>query len=453
MAPRTMLRPALLLLCVLPLCGPAAGSPQAEPVEAGAVSAADTAFNTLKDSLTRLRDLLQAKGGIAPEDHGVIRGIRDRAAGFSRRWVDDPRGVALELQLSIWLQDHDRVNELFARLAELSPDRSQVADAWLEYFRRNNIAGRVDEIYGRLLSERPGDRELAFAWASYHKGLNHYARAMEILQDEALDLATLPKAAVALSGCLFAEHRFQEAVDVLQSIPVELLKADPDLARTVGLLLPGREEYLDLWDQEQEIRYLEASAGDLPRVELLTARGRIEVELFENEAPNTVANFISLAKDGFYDGTKFHRVITNFMAQGGDPNTKPGATGVAGRGSPGYRIQDEHDREGARNHFTGSLAMAKRRPPHTAGCQFYLTHEPTPHLNGKHTVFGRVTEGLDVVRSLELDDVIEKVTVLRDRGHDYEPQTLPVVAATDLQPAQVGPSLPQPPATKPAVPQ
>ena len=448
-----MLRATLLLLCVGPLCGPIAGSPQAKPVEAGEVTEADTAFDTLQDSLTRLRGLLQAKGGIAPEDHGVIRGVRDRAAAFSRRWVDDPRGVALELQLSIWLQDHDRVDELFARFAELSPEKSQVADAWLEYFRRNNIAGRVDEIYGRLLAERPGDRELAFAWASYHKGLNHYARAMEILQDEALDLATLPKAAVALSGCLFAEHRFQEAVDQLQSIPAELLAADPDLAGTVALLLPAREEYLDLWDQEQEIRYLEASASDLPRVELLTARGRIEVELFENEAPNTVANFISLAKAGFYDGTKFHRVMSNFMAQGGDPNTKPGATGVPGQGLPGYRIQDEHDREGARNHFTGSLAMAKKRSPHTAGCQFYLTHEPAPHLNGKHTVFGRVTAGLDVVRSLELDDVIEKVTVLRDRGHDYEPQTLPVVAATAFQPAQVAPRLPQPPTTQPAVPQ
>ncbi len=447
-----MLRPTLFLLCVLPLCGPAVGSPQAEPVEAPEVSEADTAFNTLKDSFARLRGLLQAKGGIAPEDHGVIGGVRDRAAAFSRRWVDDPRGVALELQLSIWLQDHDRVDELFASLAELSPDRSEVADAWLEYFRRNNIAGRVDEIYGRLLSERPEDRELAFAWASYHKGLNHYARAMEILQDEALDLATLPKAAVVLSGCLFAEHRFQEAVDVLQSIPAELLEAEPDLAETVASLLPGREECLALWDQEQEIRYLEASADDLPRVELLTARGRIEVELFENEAPNTVANFISLAKDGFYDGTKFHRVISNFMAQGGDPNTKPGATGVAGRGLPGYRIQDEHDREGARNHFSGSLAMAKRPPPHTAGCQFYITHEPTPTLNGKHTVFGRVTEGLDVVRSLELDDVIEKVTVLRDRGHDYELQKLPVVATIDPQPGLVGPRLPQPSATQPAVP-
>jgi cyclophilin family peptidyl-prolyl cis-trans isomerase len=115
------------------------------------------------------------------------------------------------------------------------------------------------------------------------------------------------------------------------------------------------------------------------------------------------------------------------MAQGGDPNTKPGATGAPGSGNPGYRIMDEHDLEGARKHFTGSLAMAKKPEPHTAGCQFYLTHTAAAHLNGKHTVFGRAVEGLDVIRRLEVGDLIERVTVLSKRDHDYELQTLPLL--------------------------
>ena len=149
------------------------------------------------------------------------------------------------------------------------------------------------------------------------------------------------------------------------------------------------------------------------------------VELFENEAPNTVANFISLAESGFYDGSKFHRVLPNFMSQGGDPNTKPGGTGPAGAGGPGYCIPDEHTLGGARNHFTGSLAMAKTGVPNSGGCQFYITHTAPAHLNGEHTVFGRTVEGLDVARSLEEGDVMETVNVLRKRDHAYEPETLP----------------------------
>ncbi|MCH8823785.1 MAG: peptidylprolyl isomerase [Planctomycetes bacterium] len=162
----------------------------------------------------------------------------------------------------------------------------------------------------------------------------------------------------------------------------------------------------------------------MPRVELITDKGRIVVELFENEARYTVANFITLVEAGFYDLSKFHRVIPDFMAQGGDPNTKPGGTGEPGKGSPGYRIADEHNLSNSRNHFAGSLSMAKSPAPDTAGCQFFLTHRPTIDLNGKHTVFGRILEGLDVARSLEVDDVLQSAKVLRKRDHEYLFKTL-----------------------------
>ena len=169
---------------------------------------------------------------------------------------------------------------------------------------------------------------------------------------------------------------------------------------------------------------------------------------YENEAPNTVANFISLSESDFYGGTNFHRVIPNFMAQGGDPNSKDGAEGTPGTGDPGYRIADEHDREGARSHFTGTLAMANNNFPHTGGCQFYFTHEPTPHLNGKHTVFGRVIDGLDVVRVIEPNDAIVSVTVLRKRDHEYKPDTLPL-SQRPRQPFAFDPT--KPPTTLPQV--
>ncbi|HVL81671.1 MAG TPA: peptidylprolyl isomerase [Actinomycetota bacterium] len=143
---------------------------------------------------------------------------------------------------------------------------------------------------------------------------------------------------------------------------------------------------------------------------LHTSKGDITVELYAGDAPMTVENFVNLAREGFYDGTTFHRVIPGFMAQGGDP------TGT-GRGGPGYTFRDEFSSR--RHDAAGVLSMANAGP-NTNGSQFFITFGPTPHLDGKHTVFGKVVEGMDVVDSLserdpsratEPGDRIEKVTV------------------------------------------
>src|SRR5690606_7200005 len=122
--------------------------------------------------------------------------------------------------------------------------------------------------------------------------------------------------------------------------------------------------------------------------------------------------FVSLVEKGFYDGLTFHRVITNFVAQGGCPNTREGAVGQPGTGGPGYNIKCEAYEPDARRHFTGALSMAHAGKD-TGGSQFFITHLPRPGLDEKHTVFGRVVEGLDIARSLEVDDPITKVEVLR----------------------------------------
>jgi len=133
-----------------------------------------------------------------------------------------------------------------------------------------------------------------------------------------------------------------------------------------------------------------------------TSRGTIVCELFPKEAPNTVNNFVFLANDGFYDGTVFHRVIEDFMVQGGDP------TGT-GRGGPGYKFNDEL-KPGFKEHQRGSLSMANAGP-NTNGSQFFITHVATNWLDGKHTVFGQVTQGLEIVDAIKQGDVLKKLTI------------------------------------------
>ena len=133
-----------------------------------------------------------------------------------------------------------------------------------------------------------------------------------------------------------------------------------------------------------------------------TARGNIVIELYPQNAPKTVNNFVFLAKEGFYDGVLFHRVIMDFMVQGGDP------TGT-GRGGPGYKFEDE-TKGNPLKHGTGFLSMANAGP-NTNGSQFFITHSPQPHLDGKHTVFGKVVEGQNVVDAIKQGDSMTKVTI------------------------------------------
>ncbi|MCP4000830.1 MAG: peptidylprolyl isomerase [Gammaproteobacteria bacterium] len=137
-------------------------------------------------------------------------------------------------------------------------------------------------------------------------------------------------------------------------------------------------------------------------ISIETEKGILEIELFTKDAPVTVNNFVFLAREGFYDGVSFHRVIPNFMIQGGDP------TGT-GAGGPGYRFADEFDGNPNR-HETGSLSMANAGPA-TNGSQFFICHGPQPHLDGKHTVFGKITSDQSAVDSITQGDKMIKVTI------------------------------------------
>jgi len=142
-------------------------------------------------------------------------------------------------------------------------------------------------------------------------------------------------------------------------------------------------------------------------VTIETDKGNIELDLYSQHAPKTVNNFVFLARDGFYDGLSFHRVINNFMIQGGDP------TGT-GRGGPGYRFEDEFSGNPVK-HESGTLSMANAGP-NTNGCQFFITHAPQPHLDGKHTVFGQVAnkKSMNVVNAIQQGEVMNKVTITEE---------------------------------------
>jgi len=163
--------------------------------------------------------------------------------------------------------------------------------------------------------------------------------------------------------------------------------------------------------KEEPRKEEKAMAEPLPQVTLQTSKGNIVLELTEDETPNTVANFISLAEKGFYDGVAFHRVIPDFMVQGGCPLG-------TGTGGPGYVIADEFSPR--LRHTRGVISMANAGP-NTGGSQFFITHVPCPHLDGKHAVFGKVTSGMEVVDKIQKGDKIIKVAVDRKRSHPYKP--------------------------------
>ncbi len=131
-----------------------------------------------------------------------------------------------------------------------------------------------------------------------------------------------------------------------------------------------------------------------------TEKGKLVLELFAKDVPVTVNNFVFLAREGFYDGTTFHRVIPDFMVQGGDP------TGT-GSGGPGYRFADEFT---SHTHVTGALSMANAGPG-TNGSQFFITYAPQHSLNGKHSVFGQLTKGMDVLKKIKSGDSLKRITI------------------------------------------
>jgi peptidyl-prolyl cis-trans isomerase B (cyclophilin B) len=146
---------------------------------------------------------------------------------------------------------------------------------------------------------------------------------------------------------------------------------------------------------------------------IYTNKGEMHVEFYELDAPKTVSNFVKLAESGYYDGLKWHRVLPDFVLQGGCPNSREGASGMPGTGGPGYKIDCELDGEN-QFHDRGVLSMA-HAGRNTGGSQFFVCHSRrnTAHLDRNHTCFGKVTEGLDVIDAISQGDSIDKIEIIR----------------------------------------
>ena len=277
-------------------------------------------------------------------------------------------------------------------------------------------------------------------------GLEEYEEALrmaQILIDNRLGDYSLYYFA-AISGYAAGEFELAEShLQVVAKNRPRMLAKNRPMEGIIAECNANLSYHKEAWEKEQEIREQEAVDGNLPRVLLVTNKGEMELELFENEAPNTVANFISLVEKGFYDGLTFHRVVPQQMAQGGCPKGD-------GMGGPSYRIRCECYQPNHRPHFRGSLSMA-HRGRNTGGSQFFINFRPARGLDGRHTVFGRVVRGMEVLARLQrrdpkpelmMDpnyedtlpkpDKILEAKVLRKRNHPYDPKVIPIEEPDEL---------------------
>lgn len=263
----------------------------------------------------------------------------------------------------------------------------------------------------------------------YERGLYPEAAA---IADRILAERPDDQAMIFLRGrCTFLLNEFEEALQFVEKYP-NMVGSMPEIEQPPFADVEALKERIRFFEEEERLREQEAADDDLPRAEIKTTKGTFVVELFENQAPNTVGNFIYLIENGYYNGKLIHRVLNQFMAQGGGKDAQGQYI------PPGYTIYDECGEPDARHHFRGVLSMAKGENPHTGSSQFFITFVPTFHLDGLHTVFGRVISGMDVVdrlnRTRKLDendketeiedavpDRILSVRVLRKRDHDYKP--------------------------------
>lgn len=337
---------------------------------------------------------------------------RARAQGV----IDE--GLRTELRSLSVLLESDLAAPTTARDVALRLLAARVQCAiWLE----DNAA--IDATFSRLSAMNPTSEATAIAWARELIAMAQFERAAQLLQAREFTTRAID-AKIALGDALTGLHRFDEAQAAFNTAPGGRTAAHQKLI-TDGTY--RTQSLRELFERELVAMDRDQTRNDLPIVQLMTSQGPIEIELFEEQAPNTVGNFIEHVEAGHYDGTTFHRILRGLGIQGGDPATAEGAAG--GKSTGGWTIPDECDRPDRRAPLAGRLIMAKQSPttgarevpaPHSAGAQFVILFTPLDELDGKYTVFGRVTDGFDVARALTADDTIASARVLRKREHEYK---------------------------------
>ncbi len=350
----------------------------------------------LRRDYDSIRNYLTAKKRIDDADRATLTGIQSRLDAFRAENATDPRPIAMDLQIAEWLGDDDRIDADYEALAGIS-----------------------------------GNDRIQVRWATHRLGMNRYDDVAAIIERDPVDFAAAPEAGILLARSRMSRNRFQDAIDAIDAIPEDGLKK-PGIRGQANRIRGEASRWLALWSDELVLRAAEDAAGTAPIMQLATSKGPVTILLFEDAAPNTVANFIELAEDDFFDGTRFHRVEPNFVVQGGDPYSRPGSPGTAGSGGRGARIPDESGRAEKRYHFAGAVAMAKSPDPQKPGStvkdsgssQFYIVLEPMENLNAEYTVFGRVIDGIEVVEAIRRDDELSDVITVSRPDRPYVAETL-----------------------------
>jgi cyclophilin family peptidyl-prolyl cis-trans isomerase len=367
---------------------PAAGQGAAAGAKSPAAAAYDT-FETLRKQWVEVTAKLQATDKERQSAQGDARAKLDAQIGEQRKAADELLKKICDAGLAVYKAD-----------PKAYPDLNKTLVILAKFFITGDSNGDGGDQYERALPLVKGmiDAGAGDTWQQLYQ---YGAIAAYCTND--FDLAQQYFAKAGSAG---------------------LEEFSPHLQDTVGTFKKNLPQIKQAWEKEKQLRDAEAKADNLPRVKMTTTKGDVVIELFEDQAPQSVASFLTLVKKGFYNGLSFHRVLPNFMAQGGDPKGD-------GTGGPGYTIRDEQHLPNYRHHFRGSLSMAHSQLPNSGGSQFFLTFVPTTYLDGEHAVFGRVLEGIDVASALNrrdpdapgpkpTPDRILKAEVLRDRGHEYK---------------------------------
>ncbi|MEE2907225.1 MAG: peptidylprolyl isomerase [Planctomycetota bacterium] len=271
----------------------------------------------------------------------------------------------------------------------------------------------------QLLEAAPDDPDVIFAVAFTLRSTNQFAEAkalLGMLPDEKL---AEPKIAYLYSDCHYADHHFERAYEIMSAINLDAIDEQSEdkagLKRRLTFMLPLRETAIESWEREQALRLADSERQDNPQVRLMIDGAPVEVELFQSEAPNTVAAFLALTSRGHYDETPFGQVQTGFRSIGG---TIPGLVP--------YTLPSECKVPEARHFFSGTLAtyLPSAGNPDSAHCEWCIYHFPAPHLNQERTVFGRVISGMDTVRAMQQGSQLNSVEIIRSPEHDPNPIVL-----------------------------
>jgi peptidylprolyl isomerase/peptidyl-prolyl cis-trans isomerase B (cyclophilin B) len=371
------------------------GAPQLTPVQAPPPAPLPPAASELEKRFRELRDYVRNKGFVDT----ATRGDAERLATALDARLGEP-GVPQE------------------ELGRLLPARALVA-VWLA------DTDAIDAAFGRMLKELPSTEAVALAYAKELNADARFAKTLDLLRDRQFTTESRQvDAKIAMGDALLGLNRFEDAQSQYNTAPAKGRSPAQMEAIAAGTrrVLFGRY----LFNKELGALVKDQQKGDLPVVELATTRGPVLVELFEDQAPNTVGNFIEHIEAGTYDGTSFHRFMRGFGIQGGDPATASGGEG--GRSTGGWVIPDENERTDRRSPAVGRLVMAKlpagdspvKPAQNSSGCQFTILTGPAESLDGFYTVFGRVIEGIEHVQAMREGDQIVRATVISKRARDYK---------------------------------